>query len=152
MTILVSCTRSHRFWHASICWITCHALSLSLSMVLWCKFLAGSVSEYFYLNRPNVIMFTQGFYSDICWVGGIAHLSTYKYAKHGVQMTAKYGHVILNKHTERLQTLEHIEICKNSDLLPCHMDPSFEEEIVLGHHFLTRVYKSFALLSRIQSQ
>ncbi len=26
-------------------------------------------------------------------------------------------HVILNKHIERLQPLEHIEICPNSDLL-----------------------------------
>ncbi len=35
-------------------------------------------------------MFTQGFYSDICWVVGIAHLSIYKYAQHGVQMSILY--------------------------------------------------------------
>ena len=41
------------------------------------------------------------------------------YAQHGVQMSiSKYEeNVILNKHTERLQPLEHIQICQNSDLL-----------------------------------
>ena len=48
-----------------------HKVVCKVQVYYGIAWLAIHLSESFCLNRPNVITFTQGFYSDICWVVGI---------------------------------------------------------------------------------